>query len=106
MKQIQPLQGCGFSVFLPRVARSSQPWAEWFNPFGIGRTSSRTSIFVSYSTENSEEPRNVSQAIDYKPVAKFDLGFWQKPIKVNQGCQGLIERGLNREFEARAISPG
>jgi len=25
----QPLQGCGHSCHQPRVARSSQPWAEW-----------------------------------------------------------------------------
>ncbi len=37
MNQIQPFQGCDFSVFLPRVARSSQPWAERFNPVGIGK---------------------------------------------------------------------
>jgi hypothetical protein len=45
VKQIQPLQGCGFSLFSPRVARGpafaalrrgkSQPWAESFNPVGI-----------------------------------------------------------------------
>ncbi len=35
MKQIQPLQGCDFSLGSPRVARSSQPWAECFNPVGI-----------------------------------------------------------------------
>jgi len=36
-KKIQPFQGCDVSVFSPRVARSSQPWAERFNPFGIGK---------------------------------------------------------------------
>src|SRR5208282_821332 len=34
-KGIQPFQGCHLSVFSPRVARSSQPWADRFNPFGI-----------------------------------------------------------------------
>jgi len=34
-RQIQPLQGCNFSVFSPRVARGAQPWAERCNPFGI-----------------------------------------------------------------------
>jgi hypothetical protein len=38
MKQVQPFQGCDFHVFSPRVARSSQPWAESFNPIGIGKT--------------------------------------------------------------------
>jgi hypothetical protein len=37
-KQIQPFQGCDFSVFSPRVARASQPWAKSFNPVGIGKT--------------------------------------------------------------------
>jgi hypothetical protein len=37
MTPMQPLQGCEFSGFLPRVARSSQPWAESFNPVGIGK---------------------------------------------------------------------
>jgi len=32
---MQPLQGCESSESEPRVARSSQPWAERFNPFGI-----------------------------------------------------------------------
>src|SRR5712691_1654511 len=31
----QPRWGCESSVALPRVARSSQPWAELHNPFGI-----------------------------------------------------------------------
>ncbi len=39
MKEIQPLQGCDFAEFSPRVARCSQPWAERFNPVGIGKTS-------------------------------------------------------------------
>ena len=38
LKQIQPFQGWDFSLFSPRVARSSQPWAESFNPVGIGKT--------------------------------------------------------------------
>src|SRR6266576_3931693 len=31
----QPRWGCELSIALPRVARSSQPWAELHNPFGI-----------------------------------------------------------------------
>ena len=34
-KQIQPLQGCGFFLFSPRVARGAQPWAKSLNPVGI-----------------------------------------------------------------------
>ena len=37
-RQIQPLQGCAFFVFSPRVARSAQPWAESFNRVAIGNT--------------------------------------------------------------------
>ena len=33
--QIQPLQGCDFSLSSPRVARGAQPWAESFNPVRI-----------------------------------------------------------------------
>ena len=34
-EQIQPFQGWDFSLFSPRVARSSQRWAKGFNPVGI-----------------------------------------------------------------------
>ena len=59
-KQIQPFQGCDFSVFSPRVARSSQPWAESFNPVGIGKTNDDSFNITCHSTENSEEPRNTA----------------------------------------------
>ena len=36
-KQIQPLQGCDFFLFSPRVARGAQPWANRFNPVGIAK---------------------------------------------------------------------
>jgi hypothetical protein len=55
-KQIQPFQGRDFSEFSPRVARSSQPWAKGFNPFGIGLSSSRSPTANWHSIENSEEP--------------------------------------------------
>jgi hypothetical protein len=55
-KQMQPFQGRDLSESSPRVARSSQPWAKRFNPFGIGRTNFRAPTATSYSTENSEEP--------------------------------------------------
>jgi hypothetical protein len=35
MTWMKPFQGSDFPVFSPRVARSSQPWAESFNPVGI-----------------------------------------------------------------------
>ena len=49
-KQIQPVQGRDFSEFSPRVARSSQPWAERFNPFGIGQTNGRSPKLAWHST--------------------------------------------------------
>ena len=36
MRKIQLFQSCYFPVIAPRVARSAQPWADRFNPFGIG----------------------------------------------------------------------
>jgi hypothetical protein len=56
MKPVQPMQGCAISLLSPRVARSSQPWAESFNPYGISHTNDRRPIITSYSTENSDEP--------------------------------------------------
>jgi hypothetical protein len=57
-KQIQPFQGCHFSVFSPRVARSpacatlrrgkSQPWAESFNPVGIGKANDKAFNITCY----------------------------------------------------------
>jgi len=37
-RQIQPLQGCAFFDFLPRVARGAQPWAESSNRVAIAKT--------------------------------------------------------------------
>jgi hypothetical protein len=55
MNEIQPLQRCVFSVFSPRVARSSQPWADRFNPVGIGLAKETFAKGVWHSTQNSEE---------------------------------------------------
>ena len=67
-KEIQPLQGCDFSVFSPRVARCSQPWAESFNPVGIGKISRNLPLITWYSTENSEEPTKICICEPYNPV--------------------------------------
>ncbi len=51
---IKPLQGFALAVCLPRVAHSSQPWAESFNPVGIGKTSGNLPDLTQHSTGNSE----------------------------------------------------
>jgi hypothetical protein len=56
MRKIQLFQSCYFPVIAPRVARSAQPWAERFNPFGIGKTRDKAENCVRHSTENVEEP--------------------------------------------------
>ena len=50
------MQGCDFSLSSPRVARSAQPGAESFNPFGIENQCRRPKHLSRYSTENVEEP--------------------------------------------------
>ena len=55
-RAIQPLQGCAESIFSPRVARSSQPWADRFNPFGIELGHESYLQRGWHSTEISEEP--------------------------------------------------
>jgi hypothetical protein len=45
-----------FSWFSPRAARASQPWSEWFNPFGIRRAKTQAVIFIPHSTGNSQKP--------------------------------------------------
>src|ERR1039458_4738534 len=57
--QIQPLQGCDFSLSAPRVARSAQPGAESFNPFGIENQCRCPKHLSRYSNENVEEPKMV-----------------------------------------------
>src|SRR5436309_575284 len=46
----QPLQGCIGLSRLPRVARSSQPWADRRNPFGIGRSNTLAGCIVFSAT--------------------------------------------------------
>jgi hypothetical protein len=40
-KRIQPLQGCDFFLFSPRVARGAQPWAECSNAVRIEKPKAR-----------------------------------------------------------------
>ncbi len=61
MKEIQPLQGCDFAEFSPRVARCSQPWAERFNPVGIGKT-------------NGNRP-NINSAFHRKQRGTIEIGL-------------------------------
>jgi hypothetical protein len=53
------LQGCDFSLSLPRVARGAQPWAESFNPIGIEKPDGANQNISRYSTENVEEPKKL-----------------------------------------------
>jgi hypothetical protein len=52
---MRPFQGFGFSMSSPRVARASQPWAERFNPFGIGGNKDKSRQINRHFIENSEE---------------------------------------------------
>jgi hypothetical protein len=54
------LQGCDFSLSLPRVARGAQPWAESFNPIGIEKPDGANQNISRYSTENVEELRKTT----------------------------------------------
>jgi hypothetical protein len=56
MNEMDPFQGIDFLYSHPRVARSSQPWAERFNPVGIAEANEGKPQIAWYSTENSEEP--------------------------------------------------
>src|SRR5882724_195657 len=50
----QPRWGCESSVALPRVARSSQPWAELHNPFGIEDTDKEQRLAGAFSCPVSD----------------------------------------------------
>ncbi len=58
MKQIQPLQGCDFSRCSLRVARSSQPWAECFNPVGIEKAMSTLQTSPGIPPKTSRNQKN------------------------------------------------
>ena len=58
----ETLAGFAFAHFLPRVARCSQPWAESFNPFGIGKPIRTLPNAKTYYPENSEEPERILAA--------------------------------------------
>jgi hypothetical protein len=73
MKRMKPLQGFNFSLFSPRVARSSQPWAESCNPVGIGKTKDKATTAIWYSIENSEEPELEAFGVDTERVDYRDL---------------------------------
>ena len=60
---MEPLQGSGSSVEFPRVARSSQPWAERCSPVGIVRIGDEMGDAEPTSTEKSLEPRISLQII-------------------------------------------
>jgi hypothetical protein len=73
MKVIQLFQSCDYPVIAPWVARSAQPRADRFNPFGIGLN-----------------PRRPRTAFGIPPkTAKNQNPLF--PIKVNQGQSRLIK---------------
>ena len=49
----QPRWGCESSIALPRVARSSQPWAELHNPFGIEDTDKKQWLAAAFVWDQS-----------------------------------------------------
>jgi hypothetical protein len=57
--KMQPFQGCDLSQFSPGVARSSQPWADRFNPFRVEVSRNSSPNFLPHSAEYSEEPKEV-----------------------------------------------
>jgi hypothetical protein len=74
-KQIQPLQGCDFFLFSPRVARGAQPWAECFNPVGIENPCRHPKHLSRYSTENVEEPPLQHQLAQARSIYRIVLCF-------------------------------
>jgi hypothetical protein len=75
IKQIQPLQGCDFFLFSPRVARGAQPWAECFNPVGIENPCRHPKHLSRYSTENVEEPPLQHQLAQARSIYRIVLCF-------------------------------
>jgi hypothetical protein len=62
-KRLQPLQGWDFSLFSPKVARSSQPWPESFNPVGIAKPMARLKTVLIIPPKTAENP-----AVNSKPL--------------------------------------
>lgn len=69
-KQIQPFQGCDFSLFSPRVARSSQHWAESSNPVGIEKPMVLPPDIFRCAAENAGE-MEMFKRLD------FFLAYWK-----------------------------
>ena len=76
-KQIQPLQGCDFCLFSPRVARSSRPWAESFNPVGI---------------EKPMEPPQTSLGIP--PKTSRNRQKRHSPLQINRSASQICRYGM------------
>jgi hypothetical protein len=88
MKEIQLFQSCDFPVNSPWVARSAQPRAERFNPFGIGLNPRcpRTAFGIPLKTAKNRAIHRKSLSINN--LLLFSCFFNQaqsRLIKVNQG---------------------
>jgi hypothetical protein len=70
-KQIQPLQGCGFFLFSPRVARGAQPWAESFNPVGIEKPMAPPQTSHVNPRKTSRNPNSFSSAITVSVICNL-----------------------------------
>jgi hypothetical protein len=71
MNQMQLFQSCDSSVISPRVARSSQPWAERGNPVGIGRTNDKSPCVDNGSAENAEKPKLVGSQLPFAGAVEY-----------------------------------
>ena len=98
MKQIQPLQGCDFSRCSPRVARSSQPWAECFNPVGIEKPMSPLQTSPGIPPKTSRNPVLFSDPAQRRPAPNAILRklYGQGPDLI------VVVSALCADFEPQA----
>jgi hypothetical protein len=104
MEEIQPFQGNDFSVFAPRVARSSQPWAESFNPYGIAVSNNASQYFCRRSTERADRksPRW------YQPppsLAGTEGGNFSGDIVITRNISLVKKKAFSGEKGLDTISP-
>jgi hypothetical protein len=64
MKEIQLFQSCDYPVIPPWVARSAQPRADRFNPFGIGLNPRRPRTTFGISPKTA---KNQNRLLPIKP---------------------------------------
>src|SRR5438105_7102413 len=85
-RRSQPRWGCAWADCIPRVARSSQPWAELHNPVGIGELVGAADF----------PPRSCGEelpkGIRLKPAFRVRLGIRRGP-----GAKALCELMLAKK---------